>query len=81
MAEVRQSAESVVKEFVDLVRQSMDEQGWNPSSLSEATGCGRSYLYRVLNGSQVPSFEWAEKVASILGITISVKCSRRKARA
>ena len=60
----------VVKTFVDLVSEALEEQGMSRAELAQRANVGMPYLYRVLNGQQVPSFDWAEKVGRVLGISI-----------
>lgn len=64
---------TVVDEFIDVVVAEMERQGITYSELARSAGVGRPYLYRVLAKEQTPSFEWAEKVATILRIQISFK--------
>jgi len=59
-----------VDSFVSLVLEQMEFQGMTKAELAKKAQVGRAYLYRVLDGEQVPSFDWAEKVAAVLGISI-----------
>ncbi len=58
-------------EFIDVVLAEMERQGITYTELARSAGVGRPYLYRVLSKDQTPSFEWAEKVATVLRIQIS----------
>lgn len=61
----------VVEEFLKIVENEMERQGITMSELARRAHCGRPYLYRVLGGEQIPTMEWAEKVAAVLQIQIS----------
>lgn len=64
---------SVVEEFIEIVKEQLEIQQITRSELARDAGVGRAYLYRVLDGIQTPSFDWAEKVANTLGISIEFK--------
>ncbi len=60
-----------MEEFIQRIETEMVQQDITMSELARAAGCGRPYLYRVLNREQSPSLEWAANVARTLGIAIS----------
>lgn len=62
---------NIVEDFIATVEREMTLQGINMSDLARRAGVARPYLHRILNGEQQPSLEWAEKVATALGLTIS----------
>lgn len=64
-------ATSAVKEFVKIICEQMKLQGVSCADLADKAGVGKPYLYRVIKGEQVPSFDWAEKVGSVLGVKIN----------
>ena len=68
---------SVVEKFVELIIEQLKLQQVSRAQLAQKAGVGLPYLYRVLNGEQTPSFDWAEKVAAVLGITIDFHAEKR----
>lgn len=60
----------VVDEFIKIVKEQLENQKLTRAELARNAGVGRAYLYRVLDGEQVPSFDWAEKISKALGISI-----------
>lgn len=69
---------SIVAQFVKLLKKRMAETGISKSALARDAGVGRPYLYRVLDGEQEPSMSWAEKVGKVLGITVTVSQKPQK---
>lgn len=67
-----------MNEFVSIVLKELDKKGMTRSELAAKAGVGRPYLYRVLNGEQTPSFDWAERVANVLGISIMFKTEKAR---
>lgn len=63
----------VMDEFIDIVNAEIERQGITMTELAREARIGRAYLYRVLAQEQIPSFQWVQKVASILKIEISFK--------
>lgn len=68
---------NVVEDFVEKLKSQMEKKGFSISELARVAGIGRPYLHRVLSGEQQPSFEWAERVGSIVGIKIKLTCSAK----
>lgn len=69
----RHHGTSFVVEFVQAVEQEMKKQGMTLTELARRAKIGRPYLHRVLSGEHAPTLEWAEKVAAVLGLAITVK--------
>lgn len=47
------------------------ETGLTYADLAEKSGVSRAYVYRVLDGSQVPSMAIADRIAAALGLVIT----------
>lgn len=63
---------SALADFVELLRQKIDQEEITISELAKKAGVGRPYLHRVLSGDHVPTIDWMEKVGKHLGISIKV---------
>jgi predicted transcriptional regulator len=59
-------------EFRRLLKLRMEERGVTPSQLAKDCGIGRSYLYRVLDGKQIPTADWMEAVGKHVGIKVKL---------
>lgn len=66
---------SVMDDFIKLVESEMVAQEISLSELARMAAVGRPYLHRVLSKEQVPSVEWVEKVAGVLGINLVFEVS------
>ena len=76
MATKSKKKEPLVETFVKLVKEQLDFQQMTRAELARQAKVGRGYLYRVLDGEQTPSFDWAEKVAKVLGISIKFSTAK-----
>lgn len=66
----RRSWTPAVREFVQEVETQMAATGVNVAKLAELTGLSRQYIYRILNGTCVPTLKVAENIAKHLGLKI-----------
>lgn len=64
-------------EFVAIVRKEAKLQGITVVDLAEKADVSREYMYQVFRRECVPSVEWLEKVARVLGMTLILQKSRR----
>jgi transcriptional regulator with XRE-family HTH domain len=62
--------------FVEQVRLRMTKLGINRAQLAEGSGISRAYIYRVLDGKQVPSMDVADKIATSVGLVITTAPAR-----
>lgn len=76
--DARISNEPAVKEFVSKLNQRLRDTGMTPRTLAASAGVGFPYLYRVLKGEQVPTLEWASRVARQVGLEIRTVKVRKK---
>jgi DNA-binding phage protein len=49
----------------------MEERQLSFTDLSRQSGVSRAYLYRVLDGTNVPTMDVADKIAKALGLVIT----------
>ena len=57
--------------FTEQIREELEKRSWTPTDLAKESGVTVAYIYRVLNGSQNPSMEIADKMAAALGLVIT----------
>lgn len=57
--------------FRQQLRARMEKLDISPTELARLSGITRAYIYRVLDGSQVPSLELADKLAEAVGLAIT----------
>lgn len=69
--------ETLVDQFITELRKAMDASGISASELARRAGVGRPYLHRVLSGDQNPSLDWVERVAKVLGMTVTIKRQKK----
>lgn len=62
----------IMDQFVAIVNRELERQQMAVADLAERAGCGRQYLYRVLNGEHSVSIKKAADIAGALGITIKI---------
>ena len=72
VATVQQQGISFVDSFLRSVRREMRRQGVTAYRLSQLTGLGKSHVYRLLEGENMPSIESAERIANALGLKITL---------
>lgn len=60
----------IMQDFIQIVKQEIDRTGMPLAEVARQAECGRPYLHRVLAGEQVPSLDWVERVARVLGIRL-----------
>lgn len=70
--------EPAVEDFIRQLRRRMQATDTSVHQLAAAAGVGFPYLYRVLNGEQVPTLEWASRVARQVGLEIRTVKMREK---
>lgn len=68
---------SAMATFCDQIRAQMDKQKLSHAQVAEQSGISRAYLYRILDGSQVPSMDVADKIARALGLIITTQPAGR----
>lgn len=59
-----------MREFILAVESQMKSKGVSVAKLAEKTGLSRPYIYRVLNGTCVPTLGVADNIARNLGLKI-----------
>lgn len=57
--------------FTSQILAKIEETGVSRTELARQAGVTRAYLYRVLDGTQVPSMVVADKIAKALGLVIT----------
>lgn len=62
--------------FLNEIRQKMEEQQLSHTELAEKAAVSRAYLYRILDGTQTPSMEIADRIAAALGLIITTTPAR-----
>lgn len=62
--------------FCEQIKKQMEEQGLSFTQLAESSGVSRAYLYRILDGTHVPSMDIADKIAAALGLIITTAPAR-----
>lgn len=67
---------SFMDQFIAAIRDKVERDKISMSQLAKDAGVGRAYLYRVLDGIQVPSIERAERIAKAAGLKLSIENTR-----
>lgn len=60
-----------MQSFTEQIQQEMKRREFTPTDLAGESGVTVAYIYRVLNGTQNPSMEVADKLAAALGLVIT----------
>lgn len=72
----KSTKKSAMQAAVDLVREEFERSGMSMTEFAKKLGCGRPYLYRVLQGAQSPSLEWITAAMEKLGIRMEINFSK-----
>lgn len=67
---------SPMQQVVKSINREIVKRNLSIGQLAEQSGCGRAYLYRVLQGEQSPTLQWIDKILAAL--EMSVKLVRDK---
>lgn len=67
----RKKSHNAMKVFLDQIHKAMKEQSVTVAVLADRSGVTRAYIYRVLNGTQVPTMTVADDIAKSLGLRIT----------
>lgn len=74
----RSTKPTAVNEFIQKVRERIEQRNMTVVDLAKKAKVGYPYLYRVLAGTQQPSMRNAEKIGKELGLEIRIVESRKK---
>jgi transcriptional regulator with XRE-family HTH domain len=62
--------------FVEQIRARMEKRQLTIAQVAEKSDISRAYLYRILDGTQTPSMEIADKIAAALDLVITTAPAR-----
>lgn len=62
--------------FCEQIRNSMEEKNVSFTQLAALSGVSRAYIYRILDGTHVPTMDKADKIASALGLVITTTAAK-----
>ena len=65
-----QNADALFDQWLRMVKDEIDSQGWSVTALAKMSGVGRSHLYRIINREQVPTLSKVMDISQCLGIEI-----------
>jgi len=69
-----------LKEFVEVVKQTMREQSINGVALAERVGKSSVYIYDLLKGKRRWNADMIDKVCEVLGIGIEFRSGTRETK-
>lgn len=63
---------STMDKLLSVLHAELDAQVVTVAQLADRLGCSRQHIYNILNDHRKPTLDFAEKLASELGLTLSL---------
>lgn len=68
---------SIMNQLMAILQTELDTHVVTVAHLSKRLGCSRQHIYNILNGSRTPSLDFAERLATELGLTLRLAVEKK----
>lgn len=67
---------SVMNQLLRILQTELDAQVVTVAQLANRLGCSRQHIYNILHGERQPTLEFAERLATELGLSIKLSVQK-----